>query len=57
MKKKVVLQMGKGLVLAYIISAVVLVLLAFLMFKMELSEGVVRGIIIFAMCYPVLSAG
>lgn len=48
MKKKVVLQMGKGLVLAYIISAVVLVLLAFLMFQMELSEGVVRGVIIFA---------
>ena len=39
MKKKVVLQMGKGLVLAYIISAVVLVLLAFLMFKMEIGRA------------------
>lgn len=48
MKKKVIIQMGKGLVLAYIISAIVLVLLAFLMFKMEISEGVVRGVIIFA---------
>ena len=48
MKKRAVLQMGKGIVLAYIISALVLVILAFLMYKMDISEGVVRGGIIFA---------
>lgn len=48
MKKRLLLQMGKGLVLAYAISALVLVVLALLMYKMDISEGVVRGVIIFA---------
>lgn len=48
MKKRLAVQMVKGLVLAYIISALVLVVLAFLMYKMDISESVVRGVIIFA---------
>lgn len=48
MMKRLAVQMAKGVVLAYIISALVLVVLAFLMYKMELSESVVRGAIIFA---------
>lgn len=48
MKKRLVAQMAKGLILAYIISAIVLVVLAFLMYKLDISEGVVRGVIIFS---------
>ena len=48
MKKRLAVQMAKGVVLAYIISALVLVVLALLMYKMDLSESVVRGAIIFA---------
>ena len=48
MKKRLVLQMGKGIVLAYIISAIVLLVLAFLMYKMDISESFVRGGVIFA---------
>ena len=48
MDKKVVAQVGKGLVLGYVISAVALLVLAFFMYKVDLSEGFVRGGIIFA---------
>lgn len=48
MKKNIVIQMAKGIVLAYLISGICLVLLAFFMFQWEISEGVVRGGIIFA---------
>lgn len=46
--KKNMVQMVKGLVLAYMISGLILVILAFLMYRMDLSEGVLRGVIIVA---------
>lgn len=48
MKKNVVIQMPKGLAVSYVISGLVLLLLAFLMYKNDLGEGVVRGVILFA---------
>lgn len=48
MKKRGIIQMAKGLLIAYVISSLVLVILAFLMYKMDLSESVVRGVIIFS---------
>ena len=43
MKKETVLQVVKGVILAYAVSAVVLLVLAFLLFQWDVSEGVVRG--------------
>lgn len=46
--KRQMLQMAKGLLLAYVISGLILVVLALLVYQMDLSEGVVRGVIIVA---------
>lgn len=52
-----VLQVIKGVVLAYAISAVILLILAFLLFQWEVSEGVVRGGIIFAYVFSCFISG
>ncbi len=57
MKKNVVLQVVKGAVFAYIISAVFLVILAFLMFKWDVSENVIRGGIIFTYVFSCFISG
>ena len=57
MKKNVIVQMAKGVVFAYLISGICLVLLAFLMFRWEVSEGVVRGGIIFAYVFSCFLGG
>ncbi len=57
MKKNVIVQMAKGVVLAYFVSGICLVLLAFLMFQWEVSEGVVRGGIIFAYVFSCFLSG
>lgn len=43
MKQNIVLQVVKGVVFAYFISAVALVILAFIMYKWDVSDNVVRG--------------
>lgn len=43
MKHNVVLQVVKGVVFAYVISAVALVFIAFMMYKWDVSDSVVRG--------------
>lgn len=48
MKTETVLRVIKGVILAYVISGVILLVLALLMFRWNVSEGVVRGGIIFA---------
>lgn len=48
MKTGTILQVIKGVVLAYVVSAVILLALAFFMFQWDVSEGFVRGGIIFA---------
>lgn len=57
MKKKTIIHMVKGVVLAYIISGICLVLLAFLMFQWDVSEGVIRGGIIFAYVFSCFVSG
>ena len=43
MKHNTVVQIIKGVVFAYFISAAVLLILAFLMYQWDISEGIVRG--------------
>lgn len=43
MKRNIVLQVVKGVVFAYFISAVALVFVAFMMYKWDVSDSVVRG--------------
>lgn len=57
MKKGTVIQVVKGVVLAYILSAVILLILAFLMYQWDISEGVVRGGIIFAYVFSCFVSG
>lgn len=57
MKKTMVIQMAKGVVLAYLISGICLLLLAFLMFQWDVAEGVVRGGIIFAYVFSCFLSG
>lgn len=57
MKKSVIIQMAKGVVFAYLISGICLVLLAFLMFQWDVPEGVVRGGIIFAYVFSCFLSG
>lgn len=57
MKKNVVIQMAKGVVLAYLISGICLLSLAFLMFQWDVTEGVVRGGIIFAYVFSCFLSG
>ena len=52
-----VIQMAKGVVLAYLISGICLLLLAFLMFQWDVAEGVVRGGIIFAYVFSCFLSG
>jgi putative membrane protein (TIGR04086 family) len=47
MKLKILVTFAKGLFAAYVVSAVVILVLAFLMFQWDISEGVIRGGIIF----------
>ncbi len=56
MKQNVVLQIVKGIVLAYFLSALALVVLSFVMYKWDVSESVIRGGILFAYVFPALSA-
>lgn len=46
--KKILISMLKGLVVAYLISGIILLVLAFLMWRVDVSEGVLRGVIIVA---------
>lgn len=48
MKTAKIIQFIKGILIAYVVSAVVLAVLAFLMFQWDVAEGVVRGGVIFA---------
>lgn len=57
MKKETVLQVVKGVILAYAVSAVVLLVLAFLLFQWDVSEGVVRGGIVFAYVFSCFVSG
>lgn len=57
MKKNVVIQIAKGVVFAYLISGICLLLLAFLMFQWDVAEGVVRGGIIFAYVFSCFISG
>lgn len=57
MKSGAILQVVKGVVLAYVVSAVLLLVLAFLMFQWDVSEGVVRGGIIFAYVFSCFISG
>lgn len=42
------IQFIKGVVFAYAVSAIILLVIAFLMFQWDVAEGVVRGGVIFA---------
>lgn len=55
--KKNVVNVVKGVVSAYILSAVFLVVLAFLMFQWDVSENVVRGGIIFTYVFSCFISG
>lgn len=57
MKKNMILQMAKGIVLGYLVSGICLVVVAFLMFQWDISEGVVRGCIIFAYVFSCFLSG
>ena len=57
MKSGAILQVVKGIVLAYAVSAVLLLVLAFLMFQWDVSEGVIRGGIIFAYVFSCFISG
>lgn len=48
MKHNVIIQIVKGIVLAYVLSAVALAILSFVMYQWDVSDGVVRGGILFA---------
>lgn len=47
MKSKIIIPFIKGLLAAYILSAIVILVLALIMFHWDVSEGVIRGGIIF----------
>lgn len=57
MKHNIVLQVVKGVVFAYFISAVALVILAFLMYQWDISENVIRGGILFAYVFSCFISG
>lgn len=48
MKRNVMVQILKGIVLAYILSALALVILAFLMYQWDIPDSAVRGGILFS---------
>ena len=48
MKRNMIIQLAKGIVLAYILSAAALAVLAFMMYQWDVSDAVVRGGILFA---------
>lgn len=57
MKKSNVLTLGKGVVFSYLVSGICLLILAFLLFQFELSEGVLRGGIIFSYVFSCFLGG
>ncbi len=57
MKTRTIVQIIKGVVLAYGISVILLAILAFLMFQWDVSEGIVRGGIIFAYVFSCFISG
>ena len=57
MKQNVVLQIVKGIVLAYFLSALALVVLSFVMYKWDVSESVIRGGILFAYVFSCFIGG
>lgn len=57
MKSSSIVQLVKGVVVAYILSAILLLLLAFLMYRVDLAEGLVRGGIIFSYVFSCLVGG
>lgn len=57
MNKGKIMQWVKGIVTAYGISVVVLLALAFLMYRWDVSEGIVRGGILFAYVVSCFVAG
>ncbi len=57
MKKNKIMQWVKGIVAAYIISGVVLLVLAFLMYRFDVAEGIIRGGILSAYVVSCFVAG
>ena len=57
MNRSRILQVAKGVVAAFFVSAVILVVLAFLMYRFELAENVVRGGIIAAYVFSCFMGG
>jgi len=57
MKKATIVQVVKSVVVAYILSGIILLLLAFLMYRFDVAEGVIRGGIIFAYVFSCFVGG
>lgn len=57
MNRSRILQVAKGVVAAFFVSAVILVVLAFLMYRFKLAENVVRGGIIAAYVFSCFMGG
>ena len=57
MKQNLVLQIIKGIVLAYLLSALALVILSFVMYRWDVSENVIRGGILFAYVFSCFISG
>lgn len=57
MNRSRILQVVKGIAAAFLVSAVILIVLAFLMYRFELAESVVRGGIIAAYVFSCFVGG
>ena len=57
MKTATIIQFVKGIVFAYVVSAVILLVLALLLFQWDAPEGVIRGGVVFAYVISCFIAG
>lgn len=57
MKTATIIQFVKGIVFVYVVSAVILLVLALLLFQWDAPEGVIRGGVVFAYVISCFIAG
>ena len=57
MNKKSMLAMGKGVVCAYVVTAVILVALAFLLYRFHIPDSAVKGGIVFSYVFSCFVGG
>ena len=57
MNKKSLLAVGKGIICAYVVTAVILVILSFLLYRFHIPDSAVKGGIIFSYVFSCFVGG